>query len=485
MKPLVPLLLCPTLALADASYTAVSGPWDDHQYTGDWTHFIGGGVAVLDCDGDTLPELFVAGGARPAALFKNAGDFKFETADLPPLTSVTGAYPIDANADGHLDLFVMRVGPNVLLTGDGACGFVDGTTSLGLPAGDAWTTAFSAWLAPGDTRPTMAIGNYVDQTNPDGPFEACDDNQILRPTDSGWTAETLSPGFCPLSMLAAADARGRPTLRISNDRHYYVRQGFEQMFDLTDQRFLDETDGWARVSLWGMGIASTDLTGDERDEVMLTSMGDQVLQLAQSDGTYKPARFDIGTYAQRPHLGDDGRPSTGWHAEFGDVDNDGRPDLFIAKGNVDQMPGNAMEDPNNLLMQNPDGRFDEQSVAAGVATTARSRGAALADLDGDGRLDLVIVNRRAAVEVYRNETEDTGNWIKIALPHSALGSRVTVVANDQILSQQFTIGGGHASGDATPLHFGIGTASSVILRVSQPDGTVTTQTTSANQTVHY
>ena len=238
-----------------------------------------------------------------------------------------------------------------------------------------------------------------------------------------------------------------------------------------------------RSGVWG--IASTDLTGDERDEVMLTSMGDQVLQLAQSDGTYKPARFDIGTYAQRPHLGDDGRPSTGWHAEFGDVDNDGRPDLFIAKGNVDQMPGNAMEDPNNLLMQNPDGRFDEQSVAAGVATTARSRGAALADLDGDGRLDLVIVNRRAAVEVYRNETEDTGNWIKIALPHSALGSRVTVVANDQILSQQFTIGGGHASGDATPLHFGIGTASSVILRVSQPDGTVTTQTTSANQTVHY
>ena len=58
-----------------------------------------------------------------------------------------------------------------------------------------------------------------------------------------------------------------------------------------------------------------------------------------------------GTYAQRPFLGDDGRPSTGWHAEFGDVDNDGRDDLFIAKGNVDQMPSNAAKDPNNLLMQ--------------------------------------------------------------------------------------------------------------------------------------
>ena len=58
-----------------------------------------------------------------------------------------------------------------------------------------------------------------------------------------------------------------------------------------------------------------------------------------------------------PFIGDDGRPSTGWHAEFGDVDNDGRADLFIAKGNVDQMPANAMHDPNNLLMQQADGTF--------------------------------------------------------------------------------------------------------------------------------
>ena len=64
-------------------------------------------------------------------------------------------------------------------------------------------------------------------------------------------------------------------------------------------------------------------------------------------------------------VGDDGRPSTGWHAEFGDVDNDGRLDLFIAKGNVDQMPSNALHDPNNLLMQTTDGTFIETAAAAG------------------------------------------------------------------------------------------------------------------------
>ena len=215
-------------------------------------------------------------------------------------------------------------------------------------------------------------------------------------------------------MLAAQDARGRLALRLSNDRHYYVRGGHEQMWDIRDRRFLGAEDGWQNVSLWGMGIASRDLTGNGRDDVMLTSMGDQLLQLAQEDGTYANAPYSIGTYAQRPHTGDDGRPSTGWHAEFADVDNDSRADLFIAKGNVDQMPGLAMADPNNLLMQQPDGTFVEAGMTAGIATTARSRGAALADFDGDGRLDLIVVNRRAPLEIYRNVTQGTCTWLSRA-----------------------------------------------------------------------
>lgn len=233
------------------------------------------------------------------------------------------------------------------------------------------------------------------------------------------------------------------------------------MFDLAERRFLGPEDGWPQVALWGMGIASRDLTGDGRDEVMLTSMGDQLMQIAQADGTYAAAPFAIGTYAQRPHTGEDGRPSTGWHAEFGDVDNDGRADLFLAKGNVDQMPGLAMQDPNNLLHQRADGRFEEVSVAAGVATTARSRGAALADLDGDGRLDLVVVNRRAPMELYRNVSQQTGRWLAVdlsALGLAEIGAQVTVITNAGAQVQQRLIGGGHAGGSAAPLHFGLGEA---------------------------
>ncbi|MEJ6398553.1 CRTAC1 family protein [Yoonia sp. 208BN28-4] len=483
MRALVFLLTAGT-AQADPAFENRSDALPDHSYTGGWEHFVGGGVAVFDCNGDLLPDIFAAGGSTPARLMRNAGDFTFSNMPLPDMTGVTGAYPLDIDNDGVIDLFVMRAGPNIALRGGPDCSFSDATADWGIPQTDQWTTAFTAWWEEDDLRPTMALGNYVDRTNPDGPFEACDTNTILRPVADGYVADTLAPGFCPLSMLAARDARGRPTLRVSNDRHYYVKGGYEQMWDIAEQRFLGPDDGWDNVSLWGMGIASADLTGDGRDEVMLTSMGDQLLQLAQPDGTYAGAPYSIGTYAQRPHTGGDGRPSTGWHAEFADIDNDGRPDLFIAKGNVDQMPGMATRDPNNLLIQEADGTFVEMAEVAGIATLDRSRGAALADFDLDGRLDLVVVNRRAPLELYRNVTPDTGNWLRVTLEQdgpnrNAIGAVIQV--GDQ--SRQITVGGGHAGGQALPLHFGLGDADKADITITWPDGTQTQERGDANQTI--
>lgn len=446
-------------------------------YDGDWHHFVGGGVAVMDCNGDARPDIFAAGGANPAALFVNDGAFAFHPAPLPPMTDTVGAYPIDIDADGHMDLYVLRVGPDVVLKGDGACGFTDATARWGVPQSDKWSTAFSAWWED-DGRPVLAVGHYIDRFDPSGPFFACDSNSILRPLEKGYAETILKPGFCPLSMLAANDARGRMTLRISNDRNYYVKNGWEQMWDIAERRFLTEADGWQKTSIWGMGIASRDLTGSGRPDVMLSSMGDQLLQIAQPDGTYKPAPYAMGTYAQIPFDGIDGRPSTGWHAQFGDINNDGRADLFIAKGNVDQMPSNAIHDPNNLLMQQAGGNFVEKADTAGVATTARARGAALVDFDGDGLLDLVVVNRRAPMELYRNITPGTGHWLGISLTQpggnrNAIGAVVTVSAGNLVQDQQISIGGGHAGGQAIPLHFGLAGADAASITIRWPDGTTT------------
>ena len=456
-------------------------PSPAHVYDGDWEHYVGGGVAVLDCDGDNRLDFVAAGGTNPARLFVNRsapGRFAFEAgAALPLADRVTGLWPVDIDSDGVLDLAVTRVGPNALLKGNGDCTFTDASEAWSFARGDAWSTAFSATFEPGASWPTLAIGNYVDRDDPDGPFEACDDNALYRPDGEGFAAPTvLSPGYCALSILFSDyRRRGRADLRLSNDRHYYVRGGTEQMLAMPEARFLTPDDGWGKLSIWGMGVASEDLTGDGLPEVVLTSMGDQLMMIAGPDG-YTMAPFEIGTFAQRPFLGDDGRPSTGWHAQFADVNNDGLSDLFIAKGNVDQMPTNAIDDPNNLLLQRADGRFEEAADRAGIATTARSRGAALADFDRDGALDLVVVNRRAPLELYRN-TGPAGASVAVSPRQDganpfAVGAFVEVMRGGRAMSREITVGGGHGGGTAGPVHVGLGADDVVAVRVIWPDGRV-------------
>ncbi|WP_306455414.1 CRTAC1 family protein [Jannaschia seosinensis] len=470
------LLLLAAPAAADPRFAPVPVPV--HVYDGGWEHFVGGGIAAFDCDGDGLPELAAAGGTNPVTLLHNRGNMVFEAGTLPEVTGASGLYALDLDADGARDLVVLRVGPDVVLRGDGACGFVP--WDIGLPDEDRWTTAFSAMWAEGDARPTLAFGHYVDRSDPEGPFRACDDNLILRPEPEGdgWEEIALTPGFCALSVLFSDEDRdGRPTLRLSNDRHYYVSDGKEQMWSPQEARFLGAEDGFDAPSIWGMGIASRDVTGDGRPDLVLTSMGDQLTMLSTATG-HEMAPFEIGSFAHRPHVGDDGRPSTGWHAQWGDVDNDGDADLFIAKGNVDQMPGMAMADPNNLLLNEgePDApRFREVSEGAGVASMHRGRGAALVDLDGDGRLDLAVVNRRAPLEVWQNGSE-TGHAVSVIVEQpggnrDAVGAWVELRAGGGVQRQELTLGGGHAGGAVGPLHFGIGEADEAEVRVIWPDGT--------------
>ncbi|PSL18184.1 CRTAC1 family protein [Shimia abyssi] len=466
-----------SVAAADPKFTLVDVP--QHRYEGGWEHFVGGGVAVFDCDGDHLPDVFAAGGSNSAVLMRNRGNmvFEAETPDALMLSGVVGAYPLDVDSDGHLDLAVLRVGENLLLQGDGACGFQP-FEMAGFDGRDRWTTAFSATWEADHELPTLAFGNYVDRDDPKGPFEACDTSEIFRPGADGYEMTVLEPGYCPLSMLFSDWGRlGRADLRVSNDRHYYVRGGQEQLWAMEAvPRLYGAKDGWRDHQLWGMGIAARDLDGDGMSEVYLTSMGDQRLQRLSGTGpSFEDVPYEMGTTAHRPYQGGDGRPSTGWHVSFGDVQNDGLDDIFVTKGNVEQMPGSAMEDPNNLLIQGPDGRFEEFGGVAGLADMARSRGAAMSDLDLDGRLDLVVVNRRAPLRVYRNETEETGNWISVLIGQSganrnAIGAWLEVDKGDRVLAREITVGGGHAGGVFGPEHFGLGAVEAVRVRVIWPDG---------------
>ncbi len=454
-----------------------------HIYDGGWEHFVGGGVAVFDCNGDTLPDLFLAGGSNSSQLFINTSreqiSFKTETPESLSLTGVTGAYPLDVDGDGIMDLAILRVGPDLLLRGHADCQFSPFDT-LGFQTEDHWTTGFSATWESGQTLPTLAFGTYVDRFDPEGPFESCGPTLLYRP-EGGLYREPLylAPGYCSLSILFSDWARtGRADLRVSNDRHYYVRGGQEQLWAMAPEpRQYTEDEGWLPFSIWGMGIASRDLTGDGFPEVYLTSMGDQKLQVfdpVTNGPTWRDATYEKGTTAHRPHIGGDGRPSTGWHAQFGDVNNDGRDDIFVAKGNVEQMPDAALNDPNNLLLQKSDGQFIEAAADAGVASMAKSRGAALVDLNNDGQLDLVVVNRGSELEVSQN-TSQGGNWLLIDVTqdqsnHAAIGGFIEVKTSLGVQTRELTVGGGHASGIAGFQHFGLGSEDQVQVRMIWPDG---------------
>ena len=213
-----------------------------------------------------------------------------------------------------------------------------------------------------------------------------------------------------------------------------------------------------------MGIASHDVTGDGYPDVYLTSIGPNRLQTL-ADGPGQPNFTDIsiqsGVTATNP-VGDKSLPSTAWHDEFADVNNDGFIDLYVSKGNVNEMPDAAMADPSVLFLGQSDGTFVDRARAAGIRSPERGRGAAVVDLNRDGLLDVVQVNRKDQVQVWRNvgrgnarRARPLGDWLALRLEQpganrDAIGAWIEVRAGDRLLTREVTVGGGHAGGQLGP-----------------------------------
>jgi enediyne biosynthesis protein E4 len=491
----------PTTALGAPHYvdeTASAGI--AHTYVGPFPYSVGGGVAAWDCDADGRPDLYLAGGSAPSILFRNespvGGALKFVPVHDAVIdqTGVTGAYPIDIDGDGTIDLAVLRDGENVLLRGLGQCRFERANEQWGLDGGNAFTTAFSATWEGAQTLPTLAFGNYVaDAENPD-PDHLCSDNELVRPNSGGtrYDASTpLTPAWCALSMLFSDwDRSGRRDLRVSNDRHYYsdLSDGQEQLWRMSPgepPRLYTDADGWVPFRIQGMGIASYDVTGDGYPDAYLTSQGPNVLQTltgGPSAPTFRDIATKRGIAATRPFTGGDPLPSTAWHPQFEDVNNDGFIDLFVSKGNVETQADYATRDPSDLFLGQPDGRFVEAADTAGILNYARGRGAALVDLNMDGLLDLVELNYGAPVELWRNagagdaaKPAPMGNWLALNVSQpspnpDAIGAWIEVKVGDTTLQREITVGGGHIGGQLGWVHFGLGQAGDVQVRIQWPDG---------------
>jgi enediyne biosynthesis protein E4 len=479
------------------------------RFEGEDEFMVGGGVATFDCDGDGLPEIYVTAGVNKAKFYRNksvkGGAIKLlEERTGLELTNAIGAYPLDVDGDGNTDLVVLRVGEVEVFRGLGACKFERVTRKWGIQTGNEWHTAFSATWERDQKWPTLAIGTYIDRTKPEFPWGSCTAGVLFRPnaTSTGYLpAVKLEPAYCALSMLFSDWGRtGTPDLRVSNDREFY-KGGQEQLWKIATGNaptLYTEEQGWKAMQIWGMGIASHDVDGDGYPELFLTSMADNKLQKLQLDTAgkaSKPDYIDIaykrGVTAHRPYVGGDIHPSTAWHSQFADVNHDGLADIFIVKGNISTMPDFAALDPNNLLLQQTDGRFYEAGQTAGISSVRRGRGGMLADLNGDGLLDMVVVNRWDKAQLWRNVGTGTaekplqmgaaGHWLQLRLKQAGgnkdavgawvevdLGEAMQKLGMQRIIRQELTVGGGHASGHMGWIHFGLGAATSVKVRVQWP-----------------
>ena len=470
----------------------------DTVYDGGVAYSVGGGVAAFDCNDDGKPDLFVPGGeTAPSTIYVNrsaiGGTLRFEkrSGTGAELAQALGAYPLDIDGDGVIDLAVLRAGGTSLLRGRGGCGFGDLGSSLGFSE-KGYDTAFSAKWEGSATLPTIAIGRYRRVDINGNPTVDCGDDALYRPTAGGTSygrAIELSPGYCALSILFSDwDRSGRRDLRVTNDRNYYV-EGSDQLWRVAagvDPTLYAAESGWISLQVAGSGIATYDVTGDGLPDYYISGQGGDELETLASGAT-QPMFRDIagkrGIAAGQPFTGGDIHPSTAWHADFQDVNDDGFVDLFVAKGNVSAQPDFAVKDPSNLLLGLPDGTFQEAADVAGILSFARGRGAALTDFNLDGMVDLVELNYGAAIQVWRNvgsgdaaNAAPQGHWLELRLVNvgsnrNAIGAWIEVQVGDITLRREIDVGGGHAGGQLGWVHFGLGPASSAKVRVIWPDGT--------------
>ena len=462
----------------------------------------GNGVAILDFDNDGRPDVFLPtaasfGGDQPTAtnrLYRNLGGLRFEDvtqqAGLARSGWAQGACVGDYDNDGNRDLFVTYYGQSVLYRNQGNGSFRDVTSESGaLAAAPRWETGCSffdydldgdldlvvtSYLAfDKDKVPAPGSGGYCTwkgipvMCGPRGlPFAR---NRLLRNEGNGHFADVSDasgigkPGRCYAFSVVASDfdSDGYPDLYVACDStpsllYHNKKDGTFDEVGLLSGVALNE-DGQEQG---GMGVAVADYDEDGHLDIAKTNFSDDVPNLYHNngDGTFEDRVFRSGLGAYMEYVG--------WGIQLLDVDHDGRRDLFMANGHVYPEVERTREvryrQPRLLFWNVGEGRFKDISNTAGPGirdASWSSRGAAAADLDADGSLEIVVSNLGARPSLLKN-LGPRKNWLLVecrgvAANRDAIGARVAVFAGGRRLSGEVQSGSSYLSQNDVRLHFGL------------------------------
>ncbi len=456
----------------------------------------GAGLAVNDLDGDGDLDLAFASIDGPAKILWNEGDFNFVPTDLDaPFTRA--AATVDVDADGRLDVVLTQREGSVLYF-----------RNLG-------ERRFEPAELPGVVNPaySMAWADLNDDGRLDLVTAAYDielkQKQLPSAEQAGvYVYLNTGDGFKATRLGDRAEALAIGLLDLNNDGRRDVWVGND--FQLQDGIWLQQADGawqpahpFATTSHSTMSIDWGDLDNDGRIALYTTDMNPAdvspavlaewlpMIQATQEQREPDDRQITQNVLLQRgadnvwrneaPQRGVDAS-GWSWAGRFGDLDRDGFLDLYIVNGMIasnlfGHLPNDELIERNRAYRNSQRGRF-QPAQGWGLDSQSSGRGMQMADLDGDGDLDIVINNLRAPAQVFENKlcggqnTLVDLNWPKSANPR-AIGATLLLHTSAGVFQRDVRATSGYISGEPARVHFGIPKDATIQhLDVIWPDGKV-------------
>ena len=261
--------------------------------------------------------------------------------------------------------------------------------------------------------------------------------------------------------MADYDLDGRPDLFVTNDSSY------NSLFHNLGNKF-EEVAFEAGVALpedgsfiSGMGVDFRDFNNDGYPDIAFVALNNQTFPLFQNTG-----KGDFREVTTPSGMRDLSIGMSGFGVGLYDFDNDGWKDMFVSGGHVESisMPNQPVNQYNAVFRNlGSSGKWSALTKEAGLdaAPSARHRGCAFGDLDGDGRIDVVVTALGRDAEIWMNRSEHTGHWLDIALRgtksnRDGIGARIKLVTKTGTQYNHMTTSVGYASSSDGPVHFGLG-----------------------------